>query len=172
MNTFNWICYCYDFFNQIYDKYGTWNLLFCHIETPPLWTCPKLLIFCWYIYIYIFNFNASHQFPLGCDIDLFPRIPRSSCGTYHPMMDLLWGINEYTFNGCVSISSACLHAPIRRMDIVKLATYARKWHYFTLIYFYLASWMDLGPIIAPHCYLQIIHTGQLVKLCHHFTQES
>ena len=52
-------------------------------------------------------------------------------------MDILFGINEYPFNGCVRISAGFLDDSIGRMDIVELATYERKWWYVVLICFVL-----------------------------------
>ena len=87
-----------------------------------------------YIFIYLV-FNSLHHFPLCCDHDQLPQIVSSSCITYHPIMDLIWWINESSFNVWVIISSGLLVGSILIMDILKLTTYTRKWWYFTLICF-------------------------------------
>ena len=70
-------------------------------------------------------------------------------------MDLLWCINESSFNGWVSISAGCLDESIGRMDIVELSNYARKWWYFTLIYIFLGfmyeAWANISaPLLSSN----------------------
>ena len=105
---------------------------------------------CIYMYIYIY-LNALHNLPHGCDIDWLPQLVSYSCSTYDPMMYLLWWINSSLFNGCVRMSNGFLDDSIGIIDIVELATYALKWWCFTLIYFSLASWLELDSMPAPRC---------------------
>ena len=107
----------------------------------PVWWCPyaygDFACMVTNMSLYIFDFNAWHQFALGCNIYQLPQIVRYYWVTYHPRMDLLWRINASPFNGCVSISNGWIYDSIGRMNILELETYEQELWYFTLICFVL-----------------------------------